>query len=254
LEDTVRSLSRIAIAACALLILASLPASADSVALNPVKDNTLYESPDGSLSNGAGANMFAGKTFQPVDNRRRAVMAFDIAGAVPAGAGITSAQLTLNVLLTIDVASRDMSLHRLEQDWGEGTSVAPGGGGAGATSTPGDATWLHTDFPGSFWNATGGDFAAAPSATTLVGFGGPHDWTGPGLVADAQSWLDDPGNNFGWILIGDEVTPATARKFGTREDQNPDNQPLLVVVFEETTPVDGSTWGKIKALLAERDR
>ena len=55
------------------------------VSLAPSQDNTLYETEDGSLSNGAGDYMFAGRTAQDSDYLRRAVMAFDIAGNVPAG-------------------------------------------------------------------------------------------------------------------------------------------------------------------------
>jgi hypothetical protein len=232
-----------------LLAALSVPASADLVVINPIKDNTLYESSSGSLSNGAGTAMFAGTTFQPTGSLRRAVMAFDVAGAIPQGSVITNAQLTLRMTQTIDVTPRDMSLFGLEEDWGEGTSVAQGGQGSGAPSAPGDATWIHTFFDTMFWNAPGGAFAAAPSATTLVGGTGFYDWTGPGIIADAQSWLDTPTANFGWILIGDEDSQPTARKFETRETQNPDDRPQLLLVFEQTTPVSGSTWGRIKALL-----
>ncbi len=71
-------------------------ASTDEVVLTPVKDNTLFESIDGSTSNGAGNAVFSGKTgFLGGEVKLRAVLAFDVAGDIPAGSTITSANLTL---------------------------------------------------------------------------------------------------------------------------------------------------------------
>ena len=59
-------------------------AGAASVSLSPSKDNTLYEyvSADGDRSNGAGSYFFVGRTNG--GEPRRAVIACDIAGSVPA--------------------------------------------------------------------------------------------------------------------------------------------------------------------------
>ena len=54
------------------------PTSADVVTIEPVKDNTLYESSTGSLSNGAGQHFFVGLTR--LNLARRGLLAFDIAG------------------------------------------------------------------------------------------------------------------------------------------------------------------------------
>ncbi|MEK6675018.1 MAG: hypothetical protein AABZ47_05110, partial [Planctomycetota bacterium] len=67
---------------------------ADTVTITSSKDNTLYEDPLGGISNGVGYYMFAGKTGSSV--LRRALIEFDIAGNVPAGATINSVSLTLN--------------------------------------------------------------------------------------------------------------------------------------------------------------
>src|SRR5262245_28061693 len=149
-------------------------ASADVVNLTPIADNTLYEDVTGALSNGAGTGMFAGKNGSGLI--RRAVVAFDVAGAVPAGATINSVTLTMNMSQT-PTGNQNVALHRLLADWGEGTSVAGGGGGGGAPSTSGDATWIHTFFNTSFWSSVGGNYAASPSATTTVGAIGSYVWT-----------------------------------------------------------------------------
>ena len=100
----------------------------DTVTVNASKDNTLYESPDGALSNGAGQHIFAGVTGNNMI--RRALLAFDLS-AIPEGATITSAQLTLNMSQTGEIAPLEVALHRVLKDWGEGTSQAGRGEGAG---------------------------------------------------------------------------------------------------------------------------
>ena len=85
--------SRIATVALLLAAGAVAPAAGGTVVLTPSRDNTLYESPTGELSNGAGEYLFAGSTLN--GNRRRALLAFDVAGQLPAEATIESATLTL---------------------------------------------------------------------------------------------------------------------------------------------------------------
>lgn len=215
---------RCAILACCLL-LSTLPARADVVSIPASKDNTLYEfvqpqlGPEPPPSNGAGVSFFAGRNNNVKGpSIRRGVIAFDVAAAVPAGATINSAQLVLNMTQTI-AGPETVELHLLTADWGEGTSNATsGGGGGGAPATTGDATWLHTFYPGSFWTTPGGDFSATVSASLSVDGTGPYTWGSTAqMVADAQDWLDNPAGNFGWILIGEESTQPTAKRFDSRD-------------------------------------
>ncbi|MHC5008542.1 MAG: hypothetical protein ACYTGF_14420, partial [Planctomycetota bacterium] len=65
-------------------------AGADQVVLTPVKDNTLFSL--GTTSNGAGDAIFSGRVGPSGGNTvQRAVLAFDVAGALPPGATIVSA-------------------------------------------------------------------------------------------------------------------------------------------------------------------
>lgn len=89
-----------------------------TISLLPAADNTLYENPTGSLSNGLGQHLFAGATGQASNAIRRAMVKFDLS-AVPAGSTINSATLTLTMSRTNDTAPRDTALHRLLADWGE---------------------------------------------------------------------------------------------------------------------------------------
>ena len=51
---------------CTALVITAVAigARAETVELEPMKDNTLYETTDGSLSNGAGPGIFAGLTIR----------------------------------------------------------------------------------------------------------------------------------------------------------------------------------------------
>ena len=68
-------------------------ASADIINITPSKDNTLYQydPADGDTSNALGFHLFAGKTA--MGELRRGVLAFNIAGSIPAGSTITGVTL-----------------------------------------------------------------------------------------------------------------------------------------------------------------
>jgi hypothetical protein len=204
-------------------------ASAGTVVLPALRDNTLIESATGSLSNGAGPYFFAGRTGQASGSIRRGLIAFDVAAYVPAGATVTGVRLTLHLSQT-NAGAAAVGLHRVLRAWGEGASSASGGSGAPAAS--GDATWIHTFFPQSLWTSPGGDFAGLPSASAVVDQTGTYAWgSTPEMVADVQSWLEDPGANHGWILLGDESAATTVKRFDSRENPDAGVRPLLTIEF-----------------------
>ena len=200
---------------------------AATISIMPSKDNTLYEydPAEGDHSNGAGFHFFAGENG--MGELRRGVLAFDIAGSVPPGSTITAVSLTMNMSMT-PTGARTVELHKLLADWGEGTSHAPMGEGDGAPATPNDATWRHRFFDSVFWTTQGGDFSATVSASQSVGGIGQYTWNSAQMVADVQSWLDNPASNFGWLVLGDETAIATAKRFDTRESASP---PMVTIEF-----------------------
>jgi hypothetical protein len=121
-----------------------------------------------------------------------------------------------------------VELHKLLADWGEGTSHAPMGEGDGAPATPNDATWRHRFFDTIFWTTQGGDFSATVSASQSVGGIGQYTWSSAQMIADVQSWVNNPASNFGWLVLGDESTAATAKRFDTRESASP---PVLTIQY-----------------------
>ena len=201
------------------------------VELAPSRDNALYESDTGSLSNGAGTNFFVGKNNS--GNLRRGLIRFDVTGSIPAGTNITGATLTLNMSRTSS-GPQTIELHRLLVEWGEGASITSGSGGGGATSSTGDATWVHSFFPDTDWATPGGDFLNATSADSSVDDTGKYTW-GPTdqMTADVQDWLDAPGYNYGWILVGNETEVQTTKRFDSRENEAEANSPVLTITFVE---------------------
>lgn len=218
-------------------------AHADQIEVTASKDTTLYETLDGSTSNGAGTAMFAGRNSQATNSIRRALARFDVAASVPPGSTVISVHLTM-----YNDASNEhdepVSLHRVACDWGEGLSVA--GGGQGAAATSGDATWLHSYFNTQFWVQSGGDFAATASALTIVGTPGAYSWgSTTEMIADVQSWLDDPATNFGWCVVGNETVSSTAKRFATHEEADSARRPRLIVEYVLPGVPAISEWGVV---------
>jgi len=229
-----------------LVMMGSVGFSQSIAQIGASKDNTLYEDPNGALSNGAGNHIFAGTNGGGLI--RRALLKFDIAGDVPANATIDSVKLTLYMSRTSLASSQSLELYRGLMDWGEDTSHAGGNEGGGDSAAVGDATWLHTFFDAQLWTNHGGDFTSTISASQAVGDTAYYSWgSTPEMVSDVQDWLNNPANNFGWIIIGNEATSLTAKRFDSRENPNTNHRPLLTVYYTTTTAI-----GRRKSNLIEK--
>ena len=202
------------------LLLSRATSLATQVTLGAVADTSLFENhPDSNL----GATTLVAGTNQQY-SRSRALFRFDLS-ALPAAAVISQVHVTLNVTRRPDPdqhggpVDSDFSLYRLLEDWGEGS----GGEVTGSNAQTGNATWNERHFNSASWTVPGGlvgaDYANDPSATTSVGGVGSYVWgSSSELIADAQSWLDSPATNFGFILISQtEGTAGTGRRFAARE-------------------------------------
>jgi hypothetical protein len=218
------------------LFLCNNSASGITVNLPAIQDNTLYGDPNGSLSNGSGPVLFAGVSGGGL--LQRGLLQFDIIGELPTGATITSATLALYLSRESNVSiSENIQLHRVEAAWGEGTSVAPMGGGGGGPATAGDATWTHRINPNDAWTTAGGDFSGTVSASQSVLGIGFHSWGSTAqMISDVQDWLDDPGANFGWLLLGNESFSQTSKRFDSRENPVVANRPVLTIEYEGGGP------------------
>lgn len=217
-----------------LLTFVMFNADAITVEIFADKDNTLYETAAGDLSNGAGEYFFAGRTNQTVGQSiRRGLLHFDLA-SLPAGAVINDVTLELNTTLSNNLPTT-VSLHDLTSSWGGGTSDAPGGEGSGTTATTGDATWTQNFFGSSSWLAPGGDYNIISLASASVTSVGAVTFNHPSLTTQVQNWLTTPVTNRGLIVIGDENTSSTAVRFNSRE--NAAGQPKLIIDYDLTIAV-----------------
>jgi len=230
--------------ALTLLVLAvPLPLAAVQLQLTPNKDNTLYETVSGELSNGAGEYLFVGQTGNMGgQNLRRATVEFDLT-SIPPGSTINSASLEFTInQIPPDPTNGLAHVHRLLGEWGEGISDAGSPGGSGDASAAGDATWTHTFHPDMLWSTPGGDFVGAASASVVFGDFSPETlvFQSAGLIADTQGWVNDPASNHGWVLLGDENAPANARRLYSRESEstNPSEIPLLTIDFTPPSVTD----------------
>lgn len=233
----------------AVCVLFTTSSWAAQVTLFPSKDNTLYQSSN-TVSCGAGSHLITGRT--DAASLRRAVLAFDVAGSVVAGSTITGVSMSIVVNRERDNAARDHSLHRLTEDWGQGASNCDGAEGQGAPAETGDATWLYSFFNTSTWSNLGGSFNLTPSVTVSLANGnGTFLFSGGSLIADVQEMLDFAGNNFGWVLIGEEGVDKTARRFYSSENGQPSRGPVLVVDF--TPPAGAEACCAIEGFCALTD-
>ncbi len=200
-----------------------------SVNILAQQDSSIYE--ESTNASGVGQWGFSGTNNQ--GNERRYMIQFDVAAVVPAGATIANARLELHVAqFPPSASSSNYGAHRLQTSWGEGSS---NGFGQGAPASAGDATWQHTFFPGTTWTTSGGDFTPAASASAPMNFVGMHSMSSSGLASDVQDFLDNPANNFGWMILAASGSNRTARGFAAREFGVAPQRPVLVVDY--TMPV-----------------
>lgn len=212
------------------------PDGAVTVSLGASRDTTLYDSPGSKLANGGGEYLFAGLTGQP--EARRGLIAFDVASGVPAGVTVFSVELTLKMSRTgLPLFEATIAVHRATASWGEGATDATGNEGRGLDVLPGDATWEHRTYDDQLWATPGGDFEPSASATTAVRRLGLYTW-GPtaAMVADVQAWLDDPGSNHGWAIVGDEEMHRGVKRFDSRQRADETTRPVLTVVYVPAAP------------------
>jgi hypothetical protein len=197
------------------LVLASIPAAESAVVtINPNRDNSIFE--DNPAASCAIGPLFSGQTG--AFGVRRALLRFDVAGNLPAGSTVTNVQVGMAIQMSgpASAPTDGYSLHRLQADWGEGASECSVGTGGGADV--GDATFQYAKYATEAWTLLGGDFNATASGSLAMPTSGTATFgSAAGLVADVQSWLNQPSTNFGWILLGNEVTARSARSFSSHD-------------------------------------
>lgn len=220
-------------------LLLAVSVTADTVTLTPVADTAIFSlNPENNY--GGLSTIPVGPIAKP-NQVGRALLKFDIAAALPAGAVVT------NVTLTVQVAKQSISgpadkvgLHRLLTDWGEGTKSEES---HGAEATAGEANWAWRRLGTASWSTPG---AIAPSDMVQAESGWVN-WKQPGsytfvtlpaMVADVQRWLDSPGQNQGWLLKSQtESTQGAAKRMVSREGPA-EQRPQLVIGYSLPAPFE----------------
>lgn len=194
-------------------------------------DATIF-SEEPTFNAGEASQGRAGRTATNVF--RRYLLRFDIS-AIPQGATITGASLSLRVANAPNANPTTQTLHRITRDWVEGSSTEHAG-----SFVAGAASWNSAREGVEPWASPGGDFVqdASASGTFVTGTGTDYAWSSPGLAADIQAWVDGAAPNYGWILIGDETMNQTARSYFTAEALS--DWPRLLVQF--STPSEAKAW------------
>ncbi len=240
--------------AIAVSLLTSKLVGADVVTVPPVADTSLFEfHPDDNFGRQrdlpAGALGIMGDT-----SRARVLYRYDLAAALPAGATIEAARMTLTVGTQIPESGRrisDFALSRVLVPWGEGDGFGERPGGRPAE--PGEATWNHRflpgeGVPGEAWAIPGGEFGVdyAPDQSALaVNVDGSEfnptsyffNFNSTGL-GDIQATVDGTAPNHGWVLYSlSESSRKTARRWTSRETINEGPAPKLEITFSPPIPV-----------------
>ncbi|MBN1505860.1 MAG: PQQ-dependent sugar dehydrogenase [Sedimentisphaerales bacterium] len=200
------------------VVILSWPRCSLAAAANlTVVEDTFINS--GSPGNNAGATGWFDAGRDGVGGVRRGLLRFDLSG-IPAGSTVTSAtlQLTAVKIPNNNPVNSTFDLFRMLASWKEGAK----GGSNGSAATAGETTWNARLLGTANWTAPGArsDAAATASASTAVGAvdNAKYSWTGPGLVADVQLWVNDPAQNFGWLLTSRaEGSSRSVRGFTSRQ-------------------------------------
>ena len=224
LRDVLRSLLtavfRCGMPAWISCVLCAAPgmAMADSVTLHAVADTRIStQSPTSNF--GTAPDMVIG-TQGPMAGtpRNRGLIKFDLTGQIPPSSEIKSVALTFTVaMVPLGGVNSMFELRRIRQQWNES-----------------EATWNNRITTGP-WSSPGGaapdDFSTTISAATLVGGLGSYTFgSTTNLIADVQAWLDEPGTNFGWIVVTQsEGAAKSARRVTAREGGA--NGPSLVIEY-----------------------
>lgn len=215
--------------------------------LNPSGDTTIFSDttavPVGSetdsvrTNNSAGgqSSMYVGYIYNGGGSdigNRRALVKFDLSGAsIPSGATILTASFQVTIP-SGGFGTHNLAIHRLNQDWGEGTVSV--GSGRGSEANTGDATWNSARHNVTNWT-NGGNFQASATETETNITTGTVTWNSSGVISDVQDWVDGT-TNAGWIIISsleNGGTSPVARKISSRTGSNP---PTLSITYRPPLP------------------
>ncbi|MBA1445297.1 MAG: DNRLRE domain-containing protein [Chromatiales bacterium] len=161
---------------------------------------------------GADVNLVAAHQASAV---RHALLRFNI-GAIPAGAKVTSANLELHSNAT-SWASTTIDVHRLNNDWVEGS--ATGGIGPGANWTERDSAVA--------WSAAGGDYETNSAASAVTS--GDVGWVAWDVTDLVKNWVSGETPNYGLLLA--PTVDYQGAEFDSSDATDPTTHPKLTITY-----------------------
>jgi len=177
---------------------------------------------------------------------------FDIS-SIPKAAVISEATLELYMTTTRNGGNnKKVAAHQLLKDWAEGTGAGIDGRAALKDEVCGKWTgkgenWdkVGADEPGKDW------VEKADDEIEIAGDTGK--WYSWNITKMCQSWIRNPKENFGVILLETRPHAKTTgtKVFASKENSNQDLHPKLTIVVEATSVDPASklatSWGNIKS-------
>jgi CshA-type fibril repeat protein len=167
----------------------------------------------------------------------RLLIRFDLS-SIPSSATITSATFSL-VKTGLNNTSQTVNVHRITNDWTEGTG--------GCMGTNGVANW-NTRMTGLSWTTAGGDFDATAIASVAVVGNATYNWSVTSLV---QDWVSGTYSNYGLIVKYATETVDAEKEFAASENPTTANRPKLTVTYTLPGP-GGVTAGILQWLRADK--
>lgn len=209
------------------------------ITLPASKDTTLYAD-FVSGSNGAGDYLWAGPEVVLFSNPvpRRALMAFDLDGAIQSSSIIDDVDLRLRVTGVFGFGV-PVALARVYPSsgvgWAEGNANAGGNEFDGVTSSIAAADWQYRSRPTAFWSSPGGDVVGPLLDLVTVGGSGPLTFSSSALTSAVQTMVSNGDDVDGFLLAGPESSGLTAAvQIASRSHPLTTIRPALDVAFTPT--------------------
>lgn len=190
-------------------------------------------------ANGAGESLVVGSVQSGIF--RRTLISFDLDGYVPAGAVVTDAKLTLNLLS--GTTSPVLFIFRVQGGWASGVTD-PENELFGDLAQTGDPTANFRVFNETnlerriAWMQPGGDFVIDRPLFAELGTVEENvvTFSNETLTADVQAMVSLPEQHFGWVLLGDEGSFISGfLQFASGENEDEALRPVLEITFTEAS-------------------
>jgi RHS repeat-associated protein len=153
-------------------------------------------------------------------NDHRALLKFDVAGAVPRGSRVEEGYVALYATGASTSVNKPLSVYRATRDW---------------TS---QASWSSADGTNA-WTSAGGDFDSHVWRTSYPGSNPTGNWTYWAIGELIQEWVDGDVTNQGVVLKDRDNQQLNNRiRFASSEYYNDDRHPYLGVTWSKRTGLE----------------